>query len=114
MPCNWLCKAARRCRKQCASVTSWRIDVPLFAYKGRNGRGELMEGVLEGADAGAIADQLFGTGVTPVSIAVTSRALSAGSSDQTAWEKFSEKKVTAIDVQLFSRQMYTLIKSGVP
>jgi len=88
--------------------------VPLFAYKGRNGRGELMEGVLEGLDAGAIADQLFGTGVTPVSIVVTSRALSAGTGDQTAWEKFSEKKVTAIDVQLFSRQMYTLIKSGVP
>jgi MSHA biogenesis protein MshG len=39
--------------------------VPFFAYKGRNARGELMQGVLEGVDSGAIADQLFGTGVTP-------------------------------------------------
>lgn len=88
--------------------------MPFFAYKGRNSRGELMQGVLEGADSGAVADQLFGTGVTPVEITVTSRAVSSGSAEQSAWEKFSEKKVTPIDVQLFCRQMYTLIKSGVP
>jgi MSHA biogenesis protein MshG len=88
--------------------------VPFYAYKGRNSRGELMQGVLEGADSGAVADQLFGTGVTPVEITVTSRAVSSGSAEQSVWEKFSEKKVTPIDVQLFCRQMYTLIKSGVP
>ena len=42
--------------------------MPFFAYKGRNARGELMQGVLEGADSGAVADQLFGTGVTPIEI----------------------------------------------
>ncbi|WP_229508023.1 hypothetical protein [Massilia sp. Dwa41.01b] len=47
--------------------------MPFFAYKGRNSRGELMHGVLEGLDAGAIADQLFGTGVTPVEIVATRR-----------------------------------------
>ena len=88
--------------------------MPFFAYKGRNSRGELMQGVLEGTDAGAVADQLIGTGVTPVEIAVTSRAVSAAGGELGAWQKFSEKKVTSIDVQLFSRQMYTLIKSGVP
>jgi MSHA biogenesis protein MshG len=88
--------------------------VPFFAYKGRNSRGELMQGVLEGADSGAVADQLFGTGVTPVEIVVTTRAVSALAGELSAWEKFSEKKVQPIDVQLFSRQMYTLIKSGVP
>ncbi len=88
--------------------------MPFFAYKGRNSRGELMEGVLEGADSGAVADQLFGTGVTPVDIRATNRAVSASGGEQSAWEKFSEKKVSPIDVQLFSRQMYTLIKSGVP
>ena len=30
--------------------------MPFFAYKGRNARGELMQGVLEGPDAGAVAD----------------------------------------------------------
>jgi len=86
--------------------------VPLFAYKGRNARGELMQGVLEAADSGAVADQLFSTGVTPIEINVTTAVVKQG--DDNLWERLTEKKVTAMDVQLFSRQMYTLLKSGVP
>jgi MSHA biogenesis protein MshG len=85
--------------------------VPFFAYKGRNARGELMQGVLEAADSGAVADQLFNTGVTPVEISVTSKKVADGDN---WWAKLLEKKVTSMDVQLFSRQMYTLLKSGVP
>ena len=86
--------------------------MPLFAYKGRNARGELMQGVLEAADSGAVADQLFSTGVTPIEINVTTAVAKQG--DDNLWERLTEKKVTAMDVQLFSRQMYTLLKSGVP
>jgi len=85
--------------------------VPFFAYKGRNARGELMQGVLEAADSGAVADQLFNTGVTPIEIVVTRKKVADGES---WWAKLLEKKVTSMDVQLFSRQMYTLLKSGVP
>jgi MSHA biogenesis protein MshG len=85
--------------------------VPFFAYKGRNARGELMQGVLEAADSGAVADQLFNTGVTPIEIVVTKKAVVDG---ENWWAKLLEKKVTSMDVQLFSRQMYTLLKSGVP
>jgi MSHA biogenesis protein MshG len=87
--------------------------VPFFAYKGRNARGELMQGVLEGVDSGAVADQLFGTGVTPIEITLTNKT-AASSGDQTLWDKLTEKKVTSMDVQLFSRQLYTLLKAGVP
>jgi MSHA biogenesis protein MshG len=38
----------------------------VFAYKGRNARGDLIEGTLEGEDSGVVADQLMGTGITPV------------------------------------------------
>jgi MSHA biogenesis protein MshG len=88
--------------------------VPFFAYKGRNARGELMQGVLEGADSGAIADQLFGTGVTPIDITPTRRKATGVSAQQDWWRRLAEKKVTSMDVQLFSRQLYTLLKSGVP
>jgi MSHA biogenesis protein MshG len=88
--------------------------VPFFAYKGRNARGEMMQGVLEGVDSGAIADQLFGTGVTPLEIALTTRTIAAGGDAGTPWERLTRKKVTSLDVQLFSRQIYTLLKSGVP
>jgi MSHA biogenesis protein MshG len=87
--------------------------VPFFAYKARNARGELLRGVLEGADSGAIADQLFGTGVTPIEISPTTRGVGDGD-QQGWWNKLTEKKITAMDTQLFSRQLYTLLKSGVP
>jgi MSHA biogenesis protein MshG len=88
--------------------------MPFFAYKGRNARGELMQGVLEGADSGAVADQLFGTGVTPIEITPTRRKASGVAGEQTWWDRLTEKKVTSMDVQLFSRQIHTLLKSGVP
>jgi len=92
--------------------------MPFFAYKGRNARGELMQGVLEGADSGAVADQLFGTGVTPLEITPTTRKATTGAGTSGAgeglWERLTRKQVTSIDVQLFSRQIYTLLKSGVP
>lgn len=87
--------------------------MPFFAYKGRNARGELLQGVLEGTDSGAIADQLFGNGVTPIDITVTRKAAAQGDGES-AFKKLFEKKVTSMDVQLFSRQLYTLLKSGVP
>lgn len=89
--------------------------MPFFAYKGRNGRGEMMQGVLEGVDSGAVADQLFGTGVTPLEIVLTTRKVTSGGDDgDTVWQRLTRKKVTSLDVQLFSRQIYTLLKSGVP
>lgn len=88
--------------------------MPFFAYKGRNSRGELLQGVLEAPDSGAVADQLFSTGVTPIEIAQTSRGPGRAGSAQSFWDKLTERPVTSMDVQLFSRQLYTLLKSGVP
>nr|WP_308606135.1 type II secretion system F family protein [Massilia sp. DJPM01] len=73
-----------------------------------------MQGVLEGADSGAVADQLFGNGVTPLDISPTSRAVTSGGDEESWLDRMFEKKVTSMDVQLFSRQLYTLLKSGVP
>jgi MSHA biogenesis protein MshG len=91
--------------------------VPFFAYRGRNARGELMQGVLEGLDAGAVADQLFGTGVTPLEITPTNKKVTtagAASKDEGLWQRLTRKRVSSLDVQLFSRQLYTLLKAGVP
>lgn len=86
--------------------------MPLFAYRGRGARGELVTGTIEAADQGAVADQLFTTGVTPVDITQT-QALS--DSGEPGWlTKLFEPRVTLVDIMLFSRQMYTLLKAGVP
>jgi MSHA biogenesis protein MshG len=52
--------------------------VPFFAYKARDARGELMQGVAEAADADACAGQLFGSGMTPIEITATRRKASSG------------------------------------
>src|SRR5260370_40455164 len=86
--------------------------MPVFAYRGRGARGELVTGTLEGPDQGAVADQLLNTGVTPVDIKVTAAAAESSSPGWLA--RLLAPKVTLVDVMLFSRQMYTLLKAGVP
>lgn len=88
--------------------------MPFFSYKARNASGELLTGVMEGADSGAVADQLFSTGATPVEILVTKKNAATTGADIGWWQKLTEKKVSSMDVQLFSRQLYTLLKAGVP
>ena len=88
--------------------------MPFFAYKARNPQGALVEGVLEDADSSGIANQLFATGVTPIEIVLTKKTVKRDNAAPGWWEKFSAEKVRSIDVQLFSRQIYTLLKAGVP
>lgn len=85
--------------------------MPQFAYKGRNSHGESVQGVLEGNDSSAIADQLFNTGITPIEIKVATG--SVGEAAESFMTRFRDR-VTLVDLILFSRQMYTLMKSGVP
>lgn len=88
--------------------------MPYFAYKARNARGELLTGILEGTDSGAIADQLFGSGATPIEINPSKKGPASRDGEEGLWARLTTKKVTSMDVQLFSRQIYTLLKSGVP
>ncbi len=83
-----------------------------FHYRGRNVRGELVTGRLEGADSSAVADQLLTSGVTPVEIRAAGEI---GAPATPEWlKKLFAPGVRDIDLMLFSRQMYTLLKAGVP
>jgi len=82
-----------------------------FSYKARDSSGKLVQGVLEGADTSGVATQLFGQGITPLEIAPGPAPAEARPGG--AFRLFGPK-VKSLDVMLFSRQMYTLIKSGVP
>ena len=82
-----------------------------FAYKARNSGGELVQGVLESPDSGAAASQLFSLGIMPVEITPTAAPAAPG---EGALDQLFKEKVTQLDLRLFSRQMYTLLKAGVP
>jgi len=86
--------------------------MPLFQYKGRNQRGEAVRGHLEAVSPDAVATQLLNSGVIPIDIVISQAredvfgALRARMAENT--------KITLTDISLFSRQMYTLLKAGVP
>jgi MSHA biogenesis protein MshG len=86
----------------------------VFAYRGRNPRGELVQGRLEGADTGAVADHLVNTGITPIDIQGVSGAAPAANAAPRTAGGFFQPPITLVDLMLFSRQMYTLMKAGVP
>lgn len=83
-----------------------------FAWKGRNARGELVEGVIDADDDAAVADQLLATGVSPVSISAKAHVIGAATGN--AWQALRAAPVTTEDVLMFSRQMFTLQRAGVP
>lgn len=86
--------------------------MPHFRYKARSSRGEAVEGVLEAASVDAVANQLFNTGVTPIDIQET-RAPRQRTGGET-WSRLFERRVTLVDLIVFSRQMYTLSRAGIP
>jgi MSHA biogenesis protein MshG len=89
--------------------------MPTFAYKARNASSQLVEGVFDGVAAAYVADALIGQGLTPVDIRETSARSAKAKSDGIGGPSlFGAKKVGHIDLLLFSRQMYTLLKAGVP
>ena len=83
-----------------------------FAWRGRNARGELVQGQLDAAGEGAVVDQLVAMGVAPVHIAVS---VEPGESKGDNWlARLGRQSVSVEDILIFSRQMYTLNKAGVP
>jgi len=85
--------------------------MPFFSYKGRNNKGELVKGVLEGYDSSALARQLVGIGITPIEI-IPGPAPRAENSPSSI--NLFEERINPMDVMMFSRQMYTLLKAGIP
>ena len=83
-----------------------------YSYVGRDAQGLRIEGTLESASSALAADRLAASGVVPVEI--VEAAPSAAALWQGVQERFSARRIGHLDVLMFTRQMYTLLKSGVP
>jgi MSHA biogenesis protein MshG len=86
--------------------------MPSFSYTGRSASGQLVKGVAEGATESDVAEQLLGKGIAPLSI--TSQRNGAGVDVSLKLGELFKEEVTQTDLMLFSRQIHTLLKSGVP
>lgn len=85
--------------------------MPMFRYTGRNLKGERVEGRLEAAAPDKLADQLAGLGIIPITIRPeeTKPALSLQ-----LRAHLGAGRVKTVDLIFFSRQMYTMLRAGVP
>ena len=84
----------------------------VYAWRGRNPRGEAVHGNLEAVSEDGVAGQLKAMGVAPVHIAIT--GVKATSGLEYWFSSLNRKPIVVEDILVFSRQMYTLNKAGVP
>ena len=85
--------------------------MPAFRYNGRTSRGEAVAGSLESESPETLATHLFARGITPIDIkpvVVTHDVLGE------LWRRLGGGHPTITDLILFSRQMYSITKAGVP
>jgi MSHA biogenesis protein MshG len=84
-----------------------------FSYKGRAPDGKLVSGTAPGESIEQVAQRLLGTGVTPLEI--TPQGTVASSLDlEKLGRRLGLGRVGIADLVMFSRQMYTITRAGIP
>ncbi len=83
-----------------------------FQYAGRGADGAEIKGVIDAPNESAAAGLLLQRGVTPIRITASAAGVSFDAGK--LFKGLFAEKVQPIDVMLFSRQLYTLLRSGVP
>lgn len=79
--------------------------IPNFAYEGTNRRGQKVKGELPSKNMALAKAQLRKQGIQVTKIHKKSRNLLEG---------LSKKKIGALDIAIFTRQLATMMKAGVP
>lgn len=82
--------------------------MPVFDYKGRDAQGSQVSGQLESPDEAAVADALMRRGIMPTSI---KQGRAKSDFDLSLW---LERSVPLDQMVIFTRQMYSLTKAGIP
>ncbi len=82
--------------------------MPKYEYRARDQEGKIITGQLEAANQDAAGSELMNRGAIPISIEPVS------ASSQALAQFFRRGRVPTDEMVLFSRQMYALLKAGVP
>ncbi|UJF21984.1 type II secretion system F family protein [Shewanella sp. OMA3-2] len=82
--------------------------MPIYHYRGRNAQGQSVTAQLESADENSAADALMSRGIIPLELREVKpqKTFSINS--------LFGSKVSLEELQIFSRQMYSLTRSGIP
>jgi type II secretory pathway component PulF len=82
--------------------------MPTYSYKVRNQTGDIVNGVIDAPNTDAVAEQLFSKGYTPIKIEAEEEIKSTFDK---GWQIFD--RVKDEDLIVFSRQLATLVTSGI-
>ena len=74
-----------------------------FIYKGIDRKGKTIQGEIAATSQALVKAQLIKQGIRPKSVRKKSKPLFGG-----------QKKITPLDIAVFTRQMATMMKAGVP
>ena len=85
-----------------------------FNYIGRDHSGSQVKGIMEANNASAAAEKLVRKRITPISISEMVKNQSESLAGKSVSEIFGFDNVSLDELIIFSRQMYALMRSGVP
>lgn len=80
-----------------------------FSYKSRDRQGNLVTGTIDGNDSSHVAALLLGRGLTPIEV---KQAESAG--EAFTLGNLFQRAVSLDELVIFSRQMHSLMRAGIP
>jgi MSHA biogenesis protein MshG len=84
----------------------------LFLYQARTAKGELQKGRFEGANSTEVADHLLAAGLIPVDIRALPDPVEFNLGEVLG--KGRGESIGLVELQLFSRQLHTMLHAGVP
>ncbi len=85
--------------------------MPGFAYKAATADGKLVEGNMEATDAGTVSLRLQEMGLLPVRVGTASQRGLLSREISLPWKS---RKVRQKDLLVFTHELHTLVKSGIP
>ena len=84
----------------------------LYQYKGRNKRGDVMQGTVEAANTEGVVNWMLASGISPISVSLKTDPLK----NQPNWVRAlqGQRKLNKTDLLMLTRQFGTLLKAGIP
>jgi len=88
--------------------------MPQFKYAGKSTQGGPQKGVIEAASAQAAAQTLLSQNIVPLTIVESKKRSAENEGDGFDITRLFQQKVGLDEMIIFSRQMYSLLKAGIP
>jgi len=81
-----------------------------YKYRGRDNGGQPVQGVIEAASESSAADSLLRRGITPLAIQIEAHEAKSTAASGGLFQQ----RISHVDLIIFTRQMYSLTKAGIP